>query len=167
LTGSILHKLLEIIPELNKKDQRNACINYLSKQSESISDKQVEQITNETMAIIEKPEFSHLFRKSSRTEIPISYSINNLKFTGRIDRIIFNDNQLSIIDYKTNSQPPKSINKIEHSYLLQMSVYYQAIRELYEEKKIKCYFLWTKKPSIMEIPENLLLSAWIKFLNDQ
>jgi len=167
LTGSIIHKLLEIIPELNKKDQRNACINYLSKKIESISDKQVEQITNEAMAIIEKPEFSHLFEKSSRTEIPISYLINNIKFTGSIDRIIFNDNQLSIIDYKTNSQPPKSINKIEHSYLLQMSVYYQAIRELYETKNIKCYFLWTKIPSIMEIPENLLSSAWIKFLNDK
>lgn len=42
------------------------------------------------------------------TEVPINFMIKNIKISGKIDRIIFNKNEVTIIDYKTGEPPSKS-----------------------------------------------------------
>ncbi|MFM7702793.1 MAG: PD-(D/E)XK nuclease family protein, partial [Alphaproteobacteria bacterium] len=42
------------------------------------------------------------------TEMPISFYINEIKISGKIDRIIINNNEVAIIDYKTGEPPSKS-----------------------------------------------------------
>ena len=77
------------------------------------------------------------------------------------------NDELLIIDYKTDTIIPKTINDVNSSYLIQMSIYYFAMKEIYPLKKLRCSFLWTKNPSIMNIPNKILSSYWERFLEEE
>ena len=167
LPGLCTHKLLEKIPAIDAKYQEKECLKYLSQNFLSLSKNSINDIINEVMNIIQNPNYKFLFTESSLSELPFTYRYKKLIFNGKIDRVVLTKNEVLIFDYKTNKNVPKFVNNADLSYLIQMSIYYHAISEIYQLKKIKCFFLWTKVPSIMEISENILLSTWKSFLNEQ
>lgn len=75
-----------------------------------------EYFTSKFAKITWFPKFSKIFGnflsensafKNSKnlTELPISFFVNDVKISGKIDRIIINDNEVKIIDYKTGEPP--------------------------------------------------------------
>ena len=89
---------------------------------------------------------------------------NKQVITGQIDRLVIDEYVLSIIDYKTNRQVPNTPEETDSKYLMQMGAYRKILKNVYPEKSIKCYLLWTNGPHLMELPDELLdeyLENWI------
>jgi ATP-dependent helicase/nuclease subunit A len=46
--------------------------------------------------------------------------------------------------------------QVSRQYVRQLTAYRSALASLYEDKKIRCFLLWTEGPRLMEIPSDML-----------
>jgi DNA helicase-2/ATP-dependent DNA helicase PcrA len=96
---------------------------------------------------------NEIFSKIKDTEIEVSIEKNNYILLGIIDLIIEDNEELEIIDFKTQKKPLNT-DPILEKYRKQLSIYAYILKERYgrEPKKLKLY--WTseekRKDSIVE-----------------
>ena len=108
------------------------------------------------MAVINDPEFSAIFGLGSMAEVPISGVIEGRVLSGQIDRLLIGEDEILIVDYKTNRPSPREIEKVPAIYIRQMSLYRRSMAEMYPEKAVKCALLWTEGPHLMVLPPEIL-----------
>ncbi len=79
-----------------------------------------------------------------------------LRLTGQIDRLVRLGHEVLIVDYKTNRPPPRRAEDVAEAYTLQLAAYRLAVRQIFQEVRVRAAVLWTDGPDIMEIPADLL-----------
>jgi ATP-dependent helicase/nuclease subunit A len=72
--------------------------------------------------------------------------------SGQIDRLVLVGNEVWALDYKTNRPSPEDTKNIPPAYLSQMEAYRAVLAQVYPEKTVRCFLLWTHAPHLMEIP---------------
>ena len=154
--GRIIHKLLELLPDLDKDRRAGAARQYLSQPAHELEDKDIDQITTDVMSILTKPEYEELFGDKSRAEVPIVGQIGSYTLSGQVDRLAVLDNEVLIVDYKTNRPPPKDVSKIPQIYVKQMAAYRAVLSEIYPDHKIRTSLLWTDIGRLMEVPNEMM-----------
>ncbi|MBT6329364.1 MAG: double-strand break repair helicase AddA [Kordiimonadaceae bacterium] len=154
--GRLIHKLLEILPDLPADERREGAMRYLSQKALDLPPDDIEQISGEVMAIFENDDFAGLFGPGSRAEVPIVGQVGNYTLSGQVDRLAILDGEILIIDYKTNRPPPKSANASPKIYQRQMAAYKAVLSDIYPDHKIRSFLLWTDIGSLMEIPDEIL-----------
>jgi ATP-dependent helicase/nuclease subunit A len=82
-----------------------------------------------------------------------------IELAGQIDRLVVLDDEVLIVDYKTNRPPPKSPEEVAPLYRRQLAAYRAALLQLFPDKHIRTALLWTDVPDLMEMPDNLLDEA--------
>lgn len=140
--GKLVHKLLEILPDIDKKDWNNIIEIYLKDKTEK------EKIKNIVLNILNNQEFSFLFENNSKAEVPIFGKIDNDIISGQIDRLTITDDKIYIVDYKNTNYLP---NKVPEKYKKQLELYKTLIQKIYSDKTIQCYILWTSFGKIEKI----------------
>ncbi len=151
LRGTIIHKLLQLLPEISKENRINSAKQYFHNNNFDLSSSNQSQIISEVISILENPEFSSLFDKQSKAEVPIMGEVDGKIISGQIDRLAVLPDKVLIIDYKTNRPAAKSINEVPLAYLKQLKAYKSLVQKIYPDKIIKTYILWTNTTQIMEI----------------
>ncbi len=158
--GNVIHTLLQSLPDLPKTEWESAITQYLSYPSIGASPKAVANITKELLAVMNNPEFAAVFGPKSRAEVPISGSITlrgqPFIVNGQIDRLAETDEDILIIDYKTNRPASETVETIPKEYLHQMATYRELIKTIYPDKNIKTAILWTYSAELMVIPNAVL-----------
>ncbi len=76
-----------------------------------------------------KPYFQAMPGRLIKTEQEFSDPRGNLF---RMDRVIFDEDQVSVIDYKTGAD-----KKAEKEYLSQLKNYIRILKEIYPDKKVE------------------------------
>ena len=150
--GSLIHGLLQYLPELPPVERRAAACAYVAR----ILPAEAGPITDAVLAILESPELAPLFGPGSRAEQAITALIAGRVVSGRIDRIAILPDQVLIADYKTNRLPPVSAQAAPVLYLRQMAAYRAVLGRLYPDRPVRCVLVWTEGPQAMMIPESLL-----------
>lgn len=151
--GTITHRLLQTLPELPADDRRAAAKKYLARKSLSLSPQDQESVAAEVMALLENPVFARIFGPKSMAEIPISGLLPDGRLiSGQIDRIAVLDDEILVVDYKTNRPPPDRAEDVPGIYRNQMKAYADTLREIYPGRTIKAALLWTYGARLMEIP---------------
>ena len=93
-----------------------------------------------------------MFDADSLPEVPIVGTTSDGKvISGQIDRLVVCDDEVLIIDYKTNRFPPKTEKDIPLAYIEQMNAYRDLLKNIFNAKTIKCFLLWTASLTLMEI----------------
>ena len=141
--GTAIHILLEKLPEHPKETRLEIAKEIASRMD--IEGKK-DEIIKEALSVIDN--FPFIFEKNSKAEVPL---ISEKEGERRIDRLIIDDNEIHIIDYKTDREVPKIESNIPSSYLQQMSSYKNMLKEIYPDKDIKCSLLWTSEPKLMQL----------------
>jgi ATP-dependent helicase/nuclease subunit A len=122
----------------------------------------------ETLAILATPKFAPLFAPGSRAEVPLVAMIPRpafaksgppLRLSGQIDRLAVTDQEVLIVDYKTNRPPPRHLENVPETYLLQLAAYTLALRQIYADRRIGSAIIWTDGPHMMEIPDHTIEAA--------
>ena len=72
--------------------------------------------------------------------------------SGQIDRLLIGEDEILIVDYKTNRPSPRRQEDVPEVYVRQMAIYREALKKMYPEKRIKCGLLWTDGPHLMTLP---------------
>ena len=141
--GTIIHKLLEYISKFNGDDIEKFIDFYLSKTK--IEDKDF--IKNNILKLYNNSEYNFIFKNKNLSETEIITSENNISKILRVDKIVFNNDEIWIIDYKTDKQT----ESVPSAYKKQLDKYKTAIAKIYPDKKIHTAILWINDLKLSEI----------------
>ena len=166
--GNLIHKLLQILPEMKLPDRRARARLYL--QGQGLGAEASGQIEGEVFAVLEHEDFAHFFTQGSMAEVALAGHAKGLpdhiSLNGQIDRLYVSGDDVWILDYKSNRPPPKTEDGVAQLYVRQMAAYKALAQELYPGKTIHCGLLWTDGPRLMPLSDELLDSIdWLAALS--
>jgi|GEM_PF-5887160 len=141
--GVAMHKMLELANCINTKQQAQLLLNAINYTGgESGTDK----IIANFFAI--KAQFSDLFLHPSAC---FEVEISNGQHFGRLDLLIKDGENITIIDFKTDSNPPQSPQLISDEYKQQLAFYKNIMLSLQPSASITCQILWTSTLTLTNI----------------
>jgi ATP-dependent helicase/nuclease subunit A len=156
LAGSYAHKLFEYLPRQKPEDRKQAA-SLLARQfgdahhsTTALSASQIDEIDAKVFTVLEHPDFEQLFGSDALTEQSVSGLIGNVAVTGQIDRMLIAADKVILLDFKTG-RPPQDAQNLPQAYISQMASYGALIEQIYPDKQIICYLLWTQNCSLTEV----------------
>jgi ATP-dependent helicase/nuclease subunit A len=147
--GEVLHTIFDEISKgylnLNEKEIEKRGRELLKRKGISMIDleKWVKEILvhyqklkeKDLLKIIEK-------RENSYSELPFVLKEKDTIYSGRIDKIIIENDKIYLYDYKTFPVKEKECEKIAKSYLPQLKIYEKAIKQIFN-KEVEKYIIFT------------------------
>lgn len=150
--GKLIHKLLQTLPDLPADQRAAAAIRYLGKAGAEFSAAERIAIANEVQAVLDHAAFAPLFAPGSRAEVPIVGLVGDTRaIAGQVDRLVVTDDEVLVVDYKTNRRPPLDPADIPDIYVRQMAAYRLALACVYPRHRVRCALVWTDGPRLTEI----------------
>jgi ATP-dependent helicase/nuclease subunit A len=118
-------------------------------------------LAREVTALLEAPEFAAIFGPASRAEVPVVATRRRADgktevLSGQIDRLVVLENAVWVVDFKSNRPAPMHVTHVSQQYVGQLAAYRSALANLYGDREIRCFLLWTEGPRLMEIPAAML-----------
>ncbi|PTW62752.1 DNA helicase/exodeoxyribonuclease V subunit A [Breoghania corrubedonensis] len=162
--GQIVHRLLQSLPDIDASERRERARSLLESALDEHFADRGDALLREVFAVLDDPAFAAVFSAGSRAEVPIVGTLVNgegqtFAVSGQIDRLVATSRDVLIIDYKTNADPPLLLEAVSDDYVAQLAVYRMLVSRLYPDRKVRAILLWTEAPRLMEIPEDVLVSA--------
>ena len=131
--GRLIHALLQRLPDIPPTKRRAAGENFLASDG-SLAAVDRQGIIEASIAVLEDPSFSEVFQLDGRAEAPIVGTSEHLPdgviINGRVDRLVVTDDEVLIIDFKTDRPPPQTPDQVGESYIAQMAAY-KAVPDRY------------------------------------
>lgn len=150
--GNIIHKLLQILPDVESSQRAAVMQNYLAQPGHDLSAELQASIAHEVSSLLTHPDFAHVFSKEALSEVPLTGLLDEKTLiSGQIDRLVVTDSEVLIVDFKTNRPPPTEVKDVPGVYTRQMDAYRRALQLIYPEKKIRTALLWTMGARLMEV----------------
>ena len=154
--GLLVHRLLELLPELAPEMRARAAERYLARPAHGLGAEERLALARETLAVLEEPAFAPLFAPGSRAEVPLVGEINGRAISGQIDRLVVAEREILIVDYKINRAPPADAEAVAPLYLKQMAAYRALLARIYPGREVRAALLFTDGPRLMPLPNGLL-----------
>ncbi len=154
--GRLIHRLLELLPDVPIDERAGLAGEILEREATGVGDVAARDIVDATLQVLSSPEASVAFMAGSRAEVPIVGRIGRHIVAGQVDRLAVTDDEVVIIDYKSNRSPPVDEANIAPAYRRQMAAYRAVLKNIYPDKSVICYILWTAGPSLVRLSDGLL-----------
>lgn len=152
--GLLTHTLLQFLPNLEQGQRESAGRNYLATHAQGFSADICEDILHEALRVMSSSEFADIFSPQAQAEVSLSGHLPSGRLiSGQVDRLLVRDQDVLIIDYKTNRPQPIDQKDVPKIYFDQMRAYKQALEKIYPDKKVRCALLWTYGPLLMELDD--------------
>ncbi len=149
--GTLVHALLERLPELAPEAREGAARRYLGAPAHGLGAGEIDALIAETVAVLDHPDFAALFGPGSRAEVPVAGVVGKTPVAGYVDRLAVTDSQVLVIDYKTNRPPPARADDVPMAYLRQMAAYRRLLQGIYPDREVMCALLWTDGLRLMAL----------------
>ncbi|MFP7569343.1 double-strand break repair helicase AddA [Marivita sp. S2033] len=157
--GTLIHLLLEILPQVTEPDRQTVAQKLLNGHSLA------EDMIGEVLTVLEQPDLSRFFAEHALAEVPITASIAALPDTvlhGIIDRLVVGTDKITAVDFKTNRTVPKNESETPEGLLRQMGAYRAMLGEIYPDTPIEIGILWTRTAIYMPLSETLTAQALVR-----
>jgi ATP-dependent helicase/nuclease subunit A len=156
LRGTLVHRLLQSLPDVATERRRDAALKYLARNADGWTDGECEALAETLLALIGDGRFASVFAGGSRAEVSIAGRLERpgrppALVSGQIDRLVVTPSEVLIVDYKTNYAPPGSAAEAPSAYVRQLALYRAVLRKLYPRLPVRAALLWTETPELMEI----------------
>jgi ATP-dependent helicase/nuclease subunit A len=154
--GTLVHRLLQSLPDVASERRRDAARNFLQRQAGDWGEAEREALAARVLAVIDDGRFAAVFSAGSRAEVPIVGRLElaghpAVLVSGQIDRLVVTENEVLVVDFKTNQSPPGSPADAPSAYVRQLALYRALLEKLYPQRVIRTALLWTETPELMEI----------------
>ena len=158
--GRLIHQLLQYLPGMAQESRAAAGRRFLAQPGFALSPDAVEEMLGQALRVLETPEFAAIFGPNSLAEVSVAGLLpalgEDVAISGQIDRLLIGEEEILIIDYKTNFNPPESADAAPRIYVRQMAAYRAALQAIYPGRPVRCALIWTDTPALMLLPERLL-----------
>jgi ATP-dependent helicase/nuclease subunit A len=154
--GTLVHRLLQSLPDLAAERRYNAALTYLARNATDWNEAERAALADSVMSLIGDSRFAAVFAEGGRAEVPI---VGRLALSGRppalvsgqIDRLVVTPETVLIVDFKTNQAPPRRAAEVPPAYVRQLALYRALLAKLYPQRVVRAALLWTETPEFMEI----------------
>jgi ATP-dependent helicase/nuclease subunit A len=162
--GTLAHRLLQSLPDVAANRRRDMALNFLRRNAGDWTDGEREALAAKVLGLIGDVRFAAVFGEGSRAEVPIVGRIERpdgtlVLVSGQIDRLVVTENEVLIVDFKTNQTPPLTAAETPAAYIRQLALYRAILARLYPQRAILTALLWTETPEFMEISASALDAA--------
>lgn len=140
--GTFIHKLLQYLPQV--APEKRIEIAHKMKPIDI-------EIPTNLFKLMQDERFKILFGPNSLAEVPIVGVLGAQVVSGQIDRMVIEKNEVLLIDFKSNYHVPSSPDQVSPGYKKQLSLYKALLKNIFPDKVIKSYLLWTQNLTLMEI----------------
>jgi ATP-dependent helicase/nuclease subunit A len=155
--GNLVHALLARLPDIAPEKRQAVATKFLLASGWENPTALVE----ETLAVLDEPAFAAAFGPGSRAEVDMlaeldGHGLKGTRIHGRIDRLAVTDNQVLIVDFKTNRPPPMHENQVPEVYLAQMALYREGAKKLFSGRRVVCGLVFTDGPKLLQLSDVVL-----------
>jgi ATP-dependent helicase/nuclease subunit A len=158
--GRLIHQLLQYLPGMAPEARAAAGRRFLAQRGFALSPGEVEEMLGQALRVLETPEFAAIFGPGSLAEVSVAGLLpafgTDMAISGQIDRLVVREEEILILDYKTNFNPPDSAEATPRIYVRQMAAYRSALQSIYPDRPVRCALIWTAVPILTPLPERLL-----------
>jgi ATP-dependent helicase/nuclease subunit A len=155
--GTLVHRLLQSLPDVPAERRRDAALGYLARNAEDWADAERELMTKNLLALIADSHFAAVFGAGSRAEVSIAGKLARpdgeapAVISGQIDRLVVKPDEILIVDYKANQTPPRRPAGAPPAYVRQLALYRALLAKIYPHLPVRAALLWTEIPELMEV----------------
>ncbi len=154
--GTLVHRLLQSLPDVATDRRRDVAMKYLARNADGWTDADREALAEGVLTLIEDIRFAPVFAPGSRAEVSIVGRLDRpgrppALVSGQIDRLVVTPGEVLIVDYKTNHAPPSRAADAPSGYIRQLALYRAVLGKIYPQRPVRAALLWTETPELMEI----------------
>ena len=151
--GRAIHKILQDLPGMTPDAGLNFARRVLTKNGLDAG------LAENIIGLITHPDHSDFFGADSQAEVSIgSISQDGQRITERLDRLVVRDNDILVLDYKTDWNVPDAL-EADHPHVVQLAGYARTLGRAYEGKPVRAAILWTSLPRLDWIADETLRKA--------
>jgi ATP-dependent helicase/nuclease subunit A len=152
--GTLVHRLLQSLPDVPPARRRDSALQYLARNAGDWPEGDREVLAQTVLALIGDSRFTAVFGAGSRAEVGIVGRLERpgrppALVSGQIDRLVVTASEVLIVDYKTNQAPPGA--DAPSGYVRQLALYRAVLQKLYPQRPVRAALLWTETTELMEI----------------
>lgn len=156
--GSLIHALLERLPDVAPADRSDAALRWLERQAADLAPDARAEMLDAALAVLGHPDFAAIFSPQALAEVPLAATVDGVVVAGTADRLLIEDTRVTVVDFKTTRRPPGSAEAIPLSTLRQMAAYAAALEAIYPGREVRAGVLYTHAPVLYDLgPETLAL----------
>jgi ATP-dependent helicase/nuclease subunit A len=161
--GILMHRLLQVLPDLPEGARRAAAQRHLTRRASGFTAEECAGMIAQICGLLEDARFAQFFAPGSRAELPLvarfAQGGRMIAVSGQVDRLAITPDAVLIADFKTNAPAPRGLENAPIAYIGQLALYRAALRRLYPEKAVRAALIWTEIPDLMEIPAAMMDEA--------
>ncbi|MBM3614023.1 MAG: double-strand break repair helicase AddA [Alphaproteobacteria bacterium] len=151
--GTAVHLLLEHLPLLPRTDWPGAAAALIPEPALSA------ELLAEAARLLDAPELAWVFGSESLAEAPFTAALGGSRLQGTMDRLVVTPDEVRLVDFKSNSQVPTTAEAVPEGILRQMGAYLSALQQIYPDRKILPFILWTRTAHLMPLDPDLVTAA--------
>jgi ATP-dependent helicase/nuclease subunit A len=163
LRGTLIHALLERLPGYPSERWEVLARAYVEARAPRFEAPLKTRVVSDTLRVLRDPALAPLFAPGTRAEAPIAGFIDTrsgpVAVSGQIDRLAIGECEVLLADFKTTSRPPEAHETPSASHVAQLALYRALLSEIYPDRAIRAFLVWTSGPLIRELSETELESA--------
>ncbi|HEX6740658.1 MAG TPA: 3'-5' exonuclease, partial [Sphingomicrobium sp.] len=149
--GSLIHQLLERLAAVAADDRFEAALGWLDRSAGVADAAERKDIAEHVCAVLSNPAFAQLFGPGSLGEAPLAATLPDGRvIAGTVDRLLVEENQVSVIDFKTG-RVPDGVDSIPASHRAQMAAYAEALKVIFPGRGVRSALLYTAGPKLIEL----------------
>jgi len=160
--GDLIHRLLQVLPDVAPEARAPGAFALLAREPD-LTEAQRTEMAQAALALLADTRFADVFGEGSRAEVAIAGSARtlpqDLKISGRIDRLVVLPDRVLVVDFKTNRPSPSRIGDADPAYIRQMALYVAVLGEVFPERRVEAALIWTDGPKLMAVPEFLMAES--------
>jgi ATP-dependent helicase/nuclease subunit A len=149
--GTLIHKLLERLPDVEPEAREEAARRWLARQAGDLDAAIREEILAAALGVLDHPGFAALFSAAALAEVPLAASVEGVVVAGTVDRLLIEERCVTVVDFKTTRRPPTSLAQIPLATLRQMAAYVAALEAIYPGREVRAGVLYTHAPVLFEL----------------
>ena len=120
-----------------------------------VSEDEFQSYWSEARAVLEHPEFRPFFDASryqqARNEVPILYARAAQTVYGIIDRLVWRDEEILLLDYKTHRITRAEVASAALRFQPQLALYAEGVKRLWPGKRVRLFVIFTDCREAVEL----------------
>ncbi|MGD9538252.1 MAG: double-strand break repair helicase AddA [Alphaproteobacteria bacterium] len=154
--GRLIHRLLELMPEIAPEARDAAIERYLARASLGLPEAERADIAERVRRVLADPEIAPLLGPDSLAEVPLSAEIDGALVAGRVDRLAIGPERITVLDYKTGATIPESPAEVPPAYAAQLAAYRAVLSRAFPGRRIACGLVFTDGPAVHWLTDSVL-----------
>jgi ATP-dependent helicase/nuclease subunit A len=154
--GSLIHALLERLPEVPAAGRSAAAQGWLARQAADLPEAMRAEMLAAALGVLDHSDFAPIFSPQALAEVPLAASVGGVVVAGTADRLLIEPARITVVDFKTTRRPPAAFADIPVATFRQMAAYVAALEAIYPGREVRAGVLYTHTPALFDLPPAIL-----------